>query len=506
MKSGKVYLVGAGPGDPGLLTQKGYLYLSQADVIVYDYLLDEKLLESGLPGAERIYVGKTAGRHAMEQQEINQLLVDKAQEGKSVVRLKGGDPFVFGRGGEEAATLKDNNVPFEIVPGVSSAIAAPAYAGIPVTHRGVASSFAVITGHEDPNKVKSSINWEKLSTGADTLVFLMGVQNLPNIVEQLVEHGRPPETPIALVKDGTRPGQQTVTGTMEDIVVRVKEAKLTSPAVIIVGEVVRLREKLRWFDNRPLFGKRVLVTRSKHQASALSRLLSQHGAQPVEMPLIDIQAVTDTSQLDRAITELDNYNWIIFSSVNGVETFFRRLNSLKLDSRALSNLKVIAVGLTTAGALESRGIVPDYLPGVHTGQGIIDMLSRLNITGQKFLLPRADIADNELSDGISKLGGMVDDIAVYHTVPATGSASQARQILLNGNIDVITFASSSTVDNLMTALNSEPQTVKSAKIACIGPKTAEMAARAGLTVDILAGEPTIPGLVAAIEQYFQEEV
>lgn len=506
MKTGKVYLVGAGPGDPGLISQKGLECITQADVIIYDHLLDERLLDLVRPEAERIYVGKTAGEHAKEQGEINQLLVDKAKVGKSVVRLKGGDPFVLGRGGEEAEALAHNHIPFEVVPGVSSAVAVPAYAGIPVTHRGLASSFAVITGHEDPSKPSSSIAWEKLATGVDTLVFLMGMRNLPKIVAQLVEHGRPSNTPIAVIKDGTRPEQKTIVGSLADIVARVKEQHFTAPAVIVVGEVVRLREKLRWFDNRPLFGKHILVTRARHQASALSKFLSERGAQPIELPAIDIQATPDTKKLDQAISNLERYHWIAFTSVNGVEAFFQRLYSLKLDARTLGDIKIGAIGPATAKALETRGIISDYIPEVYTGQGFIAGLKNHDLAGQRFLLLRADIADKELTEGIGQLGAEVHEVAVYRTVPAFDAISRAKQMLLSGEIDVITFTSSSTVSNLVAVFKEEQPAINSAKVACIGPKTADTAVRAGLRVDIVASEHTIPGLVVAIEHYFEKEV
>ncbi|MFC1977074.1 uroporphyrinogen-III C-methyltransferase [Chloroflexota bacterium] len=505
MKTGKVYLVGAGPGDPRLISLRGLECLAQADVVVYDRLLDERLLDSTRPEAEIIYVGKTVGQHTLEQDEINQLLVDKAREGKTVVRLKGGDPFVFGRGGEEAEALKDNHILFEVVPGVSSAVAVPAYAGIPVTHRGLASSFAVITGHEDPGKDKSSIAWEKLATGVDTLVFLMGMRNLPEIAARLIEHGRPANTPVAVIKDGTRPEQKTVVGSLTDIVARVKKHRLRSPAVIVVGEVVKLRGKLGWFDNRPLFGKRILVTRARHQVSVLSRLLSEQGAQPIELPAIDIKATANTEELDQAISNLERYQWIVFTSVNGVEAFFQRLNGLNLDSRALKNLKIGAIGPATAQALEKKGINPDYLPEVYTTEGLIDGLSRCDIAGQRFLLPRADIADKELTRGITQLGAEVHDVTTYRTVPAAEAVFQAQEMLLSGKIDVITFTSSSTVSNLVAAFKGEQPALNGAKVACIGPKTADTAAGAGLKVDIVAREQTIPGLVAAIEEYFRKE-
>jgi uroporphyrinogen III methyltransferase/synthase len=504
MKADKVYLVGAGPGDLGLITQKGLECLAKADVIVYDRLLDERLLDSAPPEAEKIYVGKASSGHTKEQPEINQLLIKKAKEGKTVVRLKGGDPFVLGRGGEEAEALAENHIPFEVVPGISSAIAVPAYAGIPVTHRGLASSFAVITGHEDPSKAASSIAWEKLASGVDTLVFLMGMQNLAEIVSELMKHGRLPDTPVAVIKDGTRPQQKTLVNSLKDVVAKVKEHRLGPPAVIVVGEVVRLREKLRWFDNRPLFGKRILVTRARQQASALSQLLSERGAQPVELPAIDIQRDTDTGELDRAVSNLVRYQWIIFTSVNGVEAFFERLHTLKLDTRALHGLKVGVIGPATAKSLEQKGITPDYSPTVYTTEGLIAGLRSLSIAGQCFLLPRADIADKQLAEAIAALGGEAHEITVYKTIPAAKAISDVKRLIVSGEIDVITFASSSTVSNLVAALGDKVAT-NSAKVACIGPKTADAAARAGLKVDIVASEHTIPGLVTAIEEYFRKE-
>jgi len=506
MKAGKVYLVGAGPGDPGLISVKGLDFLKKADVIVYDRLLDERLLDSAASTAEKIYAGKAVGEHTRPQAEINRLLVTKAREGKTVVRLKGGDPFVLGRGGEEADFLAQNRVPFEVVPGITSAIAVPAYAGIPVTHRGLSSSFAVITGHEDPVKQDSSINWEKLATGVDTLIFLMGMKNLLEIVSKLVEFGRPADTPVAVIKEGTRPEQETVVGSLEDIVAKVKNKDLAPPAIIVVGEVVRLRDRLRWFDNRPLFGRRILVTRARRQSSALSQLLYERGANPIELPAIDIQPITDSTELDEAVSNIKRYHWIIFTSVNGVAAFWQRLNDLKLDSRALSGLQIGAIGPATAEALAAGGVTPDYIPETYTTEGIISGLACRDVTGQHFLLPRADIADRELVRGIRKLGAEVHEVTAYHTLPASESIAEARRMLVSGEIDVITFTSSSTVTNLVAAFQDEALPVNQAKIACIGPKTAETATKAGIKVDILSGEQTISGLVEAIEEYFREEM
>jgi len=504
MKAGKVYLVGAGPGDPGLITAKGLECLKKADVIIYDRLLDDRLLDTAASAAERIYVGKAAGEHTKPQDEITRLLVTKAREGKTVVRLKGGDPFVLGRGGEEAEVMVQNHIPFEVVPGVTSAIAVPAYAGIPVTQRGIASSFAVITGHEDPDKEESSINWENLATGVDTLLFLMGVKNLSEIVSKLIEFGRPLDTPVAVIKEGTRPQQKTGVGSLMDIVAKVKDNHLTPPAIIVVGEVVKLRDKLCWFDNRPLSGKRILVTRSRHQASALSQLLSERSAEPIELPSIDIQPIADSTELDHAISNLKRYHWIIFTSTNGVVSFWQRLNNLKLDSRALSGLQVGAIGPATAEALAAKGVTPDYIPEIYTTEGIVVGLGQRDIVGQCFLLPRADKADKDLVQGIRKLGAKVHEVTAYYTVPANESITEAKRMLASGGIDVITFTSSSTVTNLVAAFQGERLPINQTKIACIGPKTANTATGAGLKVDILASEQTISGLVEAIEEYFRE--
>jgi uroporphyrinogen III methyltransferase/synthase len=505
MNPGKVFLVGAGPGDPGLITQKGLERLKLADVIVFDRLLDESLLDSARPGVEKIYVGKASSDHTLPQTEINRLLVKKALEGKNVVRLKGGDPFVFGRGGEEAEELLQNGIEFEVVPGITSAISVPAYAGIPVTHRGVASSFAVITGHEDPTKTESSINWANLATGVDTLVFLMGLQNLPEIVNKLLENGRPQDVPVAVIKDGTRPQQVAVTGTLNNIVARVKESKLHSPAIIVVGDVVDLREKLRWFDNRPLFGKRILVTRSRQQASALSKLLAERGAQPVELPAISIERIPENEALKGAISGLARFQWVIFTSVNAVAAFFESLHDLKLDSRSLGGKQIGAIGPATAAALEIQGIKADFQPETFTSEGIIQGLRRLNIAGQNVLLPRADIADDKLVRDLMQLGAKAHEVTAYRTSPAVEALSKVREMLSSGKIDVITFASSSTVSNLMAALGPEKEALKKVKVASIGPKTTETAVKAGLKVDIEAHQQTIPGLVAAIEQYFKSK-
>ena len=505
MKSGKVFLVGAGPGDPSLITCKGLACLDKADVVVYDYLADERLVEGVPAGAERIYVGKTAGHHTMPQGEINDLLVAKAKEGKTVVRLKGGDPFVLGRGGEEAEVLVSNNIPYEIIPGITSAVAVPAYAGIPVTHRGLASSFAVITGHEDPTKEDSSINWEKLAIGVDTLVFLMGMQNIAGICTNLTKNGRSSSTPVAIIKNGTKPSQITLTGTLDNIAEKVKKQRLGPPAIIVVGNVVGLAEKLRWFDKRPLFGQRILVTRARQQASKLSRLLADRGAEPVELPAIEIEPALDSAELHRAVQNLGRYHWLIFTSINGVEVFFHVLRQNNLDTRTLHGITIWAIGPATADCLKENGITPDYVPNVYTTEGIIEGLKKRDIAGKRFLLPRADIVDDRLAKAIKEYGGEPEEIIAYRTYPDQASIEKARNLLLANQIDVITFTSSSTVTNLMAVLEGSLPITDWPKIASIGPKTTETAIQAGMNVDITAGEQTIPGLVAAIEDYFERE-
>ena len=387
---GLVSLVGAGPGDPGLLTLRGAEVLAAADVVVYDYLANPALLAHVRPEAERIYVGKQAGCHTLSQDQINALLVERGLLGQRVARLKGGDPFVFGRGGEEALALARAGVPFEVIPGVTSALAAPAYAGIPVTHRGLSSSFAVVTGHEDPAKELSAIDWARLATGVDTLIFLMGVGNLPNITERLLAHGRPAETPAATVRWGTRPGQQTVTGTLADIADEVRLADLRPPAVTVIGEVAALRETLRWFEDRPLFGQRVLVTRARTQASVLSARLRALGAEAIELPTIRIVPPADWGPLDRAIESLTAYDWIVFASVNGVRFFWERLTEADLDARALGAVKLAAIGPITASELETHGLRADYTPPTYVAEAIASGLG--DVRNQRILLPCADIA------------------------------------------------------------------------------------------------------------------
>jgi uroporphyrinogen III methyltransferase/synthase len=519
MSIGTVYLIGAGPGDPGLITVRGRELLRAADVVVYDRLAPPALLEHARPGAERIYVGKASARHALKQPDINALLVEKAQQGRSVARLKGGDPFVFGRGGEEAEACRAAGVPFEVVPGVTSAIAAPAYAGIPVTHRDAASSFAVITGHErddsresgprEPGAAEGRRNWATIAHAADTLVFLMGVEALPEIAARLQEHGRAPDTPVALVQWGTWTQQRVVTGTLATIVEVARGAGLTPPAVCIVGEVVKLREALRWFDDpasRPLFGKRVLVTRAREQASALSDLLRARGAEPIEFPVIKINRMDDYADLDDALTHLHRYDWAVFTSANAVPVVADRLEALTLDARAFARTKLAAIGPATAEALyQHLRLRPNFVPKEAVAEAILEEWPD-QVSGKRVLLPRAAEARELLPETLRERGATVEVYPVYETVLDASAADSIRTQLRNGELDVLTFTSSSTVRNFAQALSGEnraelPALVGGTRIAAIGPITADTAREFGLTPHIVAEEHTIPGLVAALENY-----
>jgi uroporphyrinogen III methyltransferase/synthase len=502
MTAGKVWLVGAGPGDPGLITVAGLECLREADVVVYDRLASPRLLELARQDAELIFMGKVAGKGAHDQGKINELLVEKAVDGKRVVRLKGGDPFVFGRGGEEAEALRAAGVPFEVVPGVTSAAAVPAYSGIPVTHRGLASSFAVVTGHEDPGKDEPAVDWRRLATAVDTLVLLMGVKTLPEIVDRLIEGGRSPDTPVAVIQSGTTPDQHTVTGTLTDIVRRVQEAKLQPPAVTVVGEVARLRETLAWFEDRPLFGKRVLITRTRRQASALARLLAEEGAVPIELPTIEIEPAIDEAAAEAALDGLraGAYAWVVFTSANAVEVFFVLMRERSLDARAFAGAKAAAIGPATAEALAERGIVADAVPGEYVAKGVVEALRPHVRSGDRVLVPRAEGARPELIEGLRGLGAEVDEITLYRAAVPQEPPAEALSLLREGGIDIVTFTSSSTVRNLAALLDNDVECLGKPLVACIGPITAQTARELGLRVDVEAAEHTILGLVRALRE------
>lgn len=492
---GRVYLVGAGPGDPGLLTLRGAECIRRADVIVYDRLVHASILCHARPEAELIYVGKESSRHTMKQDEINQLLVEKAWEGKTVVRLKGGDPFVFGRGGEEAEALVDAGIPFEVVPGVTSAVAAPAYAGIPVTHRGIVSSLGIVTGHErsDQSDESDRLRWDAVA-GLNTIVFLMGVENLPNIVSELTANGRDPSTPVALVRWGTRAEQETVVGTLADIVE--KSAGFKSPAVTVVGDVVNLREKLRWFDNRPLSGKRVLVTRSRDQAGELSELLREQGAEPIEFPVIRIAPLESYDELDAALDRIETYDWMLFTSANAVYNLCRRLYETWKDVRSLKGPKIGAIGPATAEALSSLGMRIEFVPLKFVAESVVEEFPE-DPAAKRILIPGAKDAREVLPEKLREKGAHVDVVASYQTVIEESCAPPIKEMLQRGEIDIITFTSSSTVRNFVQLVGRESVS-EGVMIACIGPITAQTAEDHGLKPDIVAEDYTIEGLVKAL--------
>ena len=504
MNEGKVWLVGAGPGDPELISVKGMRLIRSADAVVYDRLVDRRLLDNAREDAELIDVGKIPGKRINRQEDINSLLVNLGNAGKRVVRLKGGDPFVFGRGGEEAESLATSGVPFEVVPGITSAIAAPAYAGIPLTHRKLASSFTVVTGSEDPTKPDSAVDWEALAKSSDTLAILMGQSNLRTIADALARYGRAPETPVALVQWGTEAYQRTLVGTLSDIADKAASAGIGAPAVTVVGDVVRLRDAIRWFDNRPLFGKRALVTRTRAQASALSIRLGQLGAQPIELPTIEIRPMDDYGELNGALADVGSYDWAVFSSANAVDAVFDRLSALSLDARAFRGVGVTAIGPATRRRLRDKGILADFMPTSFVAESAVAELKACHrMGGKRVLLPQAEIARDTLRQGLADLGASVDAIAVYRTVTPQNTAERLQSIFSRG-IDVATFTSSSTVSNLVELLGGNTDVLKDATIACIGPVTAERAIELGLRVDVVASEHTIAGLIEAVESHFKE--
>lgn len=497
-RRGKVYLIGAGPGDPGLITVRGVELLSRADVIVNDALANPTLLKHAKPGAEIIYAGKRSRDHYLTQDQIIETIISHARAGKSVARLKGGDPFVFGRGGEEAEALAKAGIEFEIVPGITSAIAVPAYAGIPVTSRGEAVSFAVVTGHEAEDKPDSAIRWDHLATGVDTLVFLMGVENLPKIAEALIANGRAAGTPVAVIQWGTHPKQRTVTGTLATIVDVCREAAITAPAITIVGAVVRMRDTISWFEKKPLFGRRVIVTRAAHQSSTLASRLVDLGAQVDEFPVIKFVPPGDTLVIDEAVSVIDSFDWIIFTSANGVDFLVRRLEETGRDIRALGRAKLGAIGPKTAQALTDLKLKVGFVPTSYIAEAVVEQFPD-DVSGKRILIPRAMEAREELPAGLRARGAEVVVAPVYQTVTDTDSAEPLRRFVESGEFDVITFTSASTVHSFFELIGDAP-IPPDTLIACIGPITAEAARSHGLTPSVVAEEYTIEGLVAALCQ------
>ena len=501
--NGKVYLVGAGPGDPKLITLKGIECLQRADVVIYDLLINVKLLEHCPAHTKKIYGGKMIGEQEQRQAEIDDLMIRHARAGKTVVRLKGGDPFIFGRGGEEALTLVEAGIDFEVVPGITSAIAAPAYAGIPLTHRSYSSSVAFITGHSAALQADSAIRWEQLATGVDTLVILMGVGHLHEIVARLIQHGRSPETPISLIHWGTTPQQKTLEGTLTDIAEKAETVNFRNPAAIVVGDVNALREQLNWFDQKPLFGRRVIVTRARAQASGFAECLESYGAEVIQFPTIETEPIPDNAALDRAIAQLSTYNWVIFTSVNAVEYFYRHLRENGKDARSLGDARICAVGQKTVATLDQIGIRADYVPSQYRGTVLAAELE--GVDGQKILLPRASIAADDLPNGLRDRGAIVDTIPIYETVKAGAEGREALEAdLHNGRIDMVTFTSSSTVTNFLEMFGSPPSTalLDQVHIAVIGPSTEATVEAHRLTVDIVAKQASVESLAEEIVKFY----
>ncbi|MGA3051471.1 MAG: uroporphyrinogen-III C-methyltransferase [Chitinispirillaceae bacterium] len=504
--SGMVYLVGAGPGDAGLITLKGVQCLQKAEVVIYDYLADPAFLAQAPRSAEKIYVGKSTSHHTLEQREINSLLVKNGRAGKIVVRLKGGDPFVFGRGSEECEALRAAGVPFEVVPGVTSGIAAPAYAGIPVTSRGWASSVALVTGNEDPAKPFAHIRWEYLAKGVDTLVFYMGVGNLSGITVELIRYGRSPETPVALIRWGTKLTQQTVTGTLDTIAEIADRACIKPPAIIIIGEVVALRNRLQWFETRPLFGTRIINTRSRTQAYHLSVLLTDLGAEVLELPTIEIEPVGRESALAAEIANIDKYQWILFTSANGVNAFFNLLLAIKGDIRALGNVRIASIGPGTTAAINSYRIKVDSTAPEAVAEGLLRSLEAFSWNNVRVLLPRAEKARDIVPDTLRARGAALTVATAYKTVRPSHADTSIKEDILNDRYDLITFSSSSTFENFVALFTTEEfaRIAPSLKAVSIGPLTTAAIRRFGITPLIEARQHTIPGLVASIREYLQK--
>lgn len=507
MKRGFVYIIGAGPGDASLITVKGVRCLKEADTVIYDHLVNPRLLRHAKKEAELIFAGKKAGYHTLSQDEINHILKEKAAEGRIVARLKGGDPFIFGRGGEEAEFLAASGIPFEVVPGITSAIAVPTYAGIPLTHRKLNAEVTFITGHEDPSKKESSINWTGLAQGRATLVFLMGIAKLRENVSRLIEKGRSASTPAAVIQWGTTAKQKTVTATLSAIAEKAAKAGISPPAVLVVGDVVKLREKLNWFEKKPLFGLNIVVTRPARQAGVLSDLLEKNGAQAIEFPTIEIAEPDSWGETDAFIRELPHYDWIVFTSTNGVERFVARLLMKGLDIRAMWRARICAIGPATASALERSGIRADLIPPRYRSEEAAEALCKKEISGKRILIPRAQKARDILPEILRKAGARVDLAPVYKTIlPQNGKTREIRSLLEKREVDIVTFTSSSTVENFVKLMPDATSTdlLSGVLVACIGPVTAETARSLGIETDIMPERYTIPDLALAMIDHIRK--
>ncbi len=509
-----MYLVGAGPGDIGLLTVKGLRCLQKAEVVIYDFHLNAQILNYISHKAELIYAGKRGGHHTMPQDEINKAIVQKAKEDKIVCRLKGGDPFVFGRGGEEAQELVKEGIPFEVVPGVSSSVAAPAYAGIPLTHRLYSSSFAVIPGYEDTTKEESAINWAKLATGVGTLVFLMAVKNIDELTRKLIAHGRAPDTPVAVVRWGTRADQKTIVGTLGDIAARVRERDIKPPAVMVIGDVVNLRNELNWYEAKPLFGQRILVTR-EHSGGFAE--LEELGAEVLQFSTIELVPPESWADLDRAIDQIESYDWLIFTSANGVKFFFARLFEKGVDIRRLAGIKICAIGTKTAAAVNTFGIMVDLVPDEFNAEGLIEAFVKQEarskehgarkekegvLSGMSILLPRAEKAREVFPEQVRALGGSIDVPATYRAVKPEHHGKRLKRFLKEGRVTIATFTSAATLTNFREIMGDDADDLlKNVAIAVIGPVTAKAAETAGLQVHIMPKEATIEAMVEEIKRW-----
>lgn len=500
-RKGTVYLVGAGPGDPGLLTLRGAELLSRADVVIYDGLVNPELLRLAPSSAEIIYGGKRPERQPMSQDELNRLLVAKASQGKTVLRLKGGDPYIFGRGGEEAESLAAARIPFEVVPGISSMAAVPNYAGIPLTHRAHCSSFTVITGHEDPAKEESTIDWAQVAAAPGTKVVMMGLRQLRQIAQTLIRHGMPPATPVAMVRWGTTGRQQSIEGTLDTIADVAERTQFGAPTVTVIGGVVGLREKLNWFEKRPLFGQRIVVTRAKDQAQALSKPLSELGAEVLEIPVIKLAPPENKEDLKDALLGLHEYDWVVFTSPNGVAIFFDYFFKAFDDLRDVGGVRFAAVGPGTAARLRELHLKVDLVPDEALATKIAAAFEAYqSIENLRILLMRAEVANPELPRALEKLGAIVDDVACYQTVAEADDSGEAGARLKEDGADWITFTSGSTVEHfharfdLPELLRQHPRM----RVASIGPETSKALERLGVKPAVEANPHTIPGLVEAL--------
>jgi uroporphyrinogen III methyltransferase/synthase len=501
---GQVWLVGGGPGDPGLVTQAALDALRQAEVVLYDRLAPVELLDECPTDALLIDAGKAVGRQALTQAQTNATIVEHALAGKRVVRLKGGDPFVFGRGGEEAEACREAGVPCTVISGITSAIGGLAAAGIPITHRGVAASFAVVTGHEDPNRTEEGVHWDRLATAVDTLVVLMGVGNLDRIAAQLIEAGRDADTPCAVIQSATRPEQRVVEAPLREIVRVVEEARIQAPALFVVGDVVRVRSRIASVGGGALNRRRVLITRTRQQASTLADALRAEGARPVLLPAIEVQRRADLQAVDAAVTKLraGGYQWVVFTSENAVAVMLDLMAERGADARAFAGAQVCAIGAATASALAARGLRADVIAGDQSGEGMLDVLLRSGAGGASVLLPRAEGGRAVLPDGLRTAGASVDEVTLYLAAPPAEAPAGALALIRGGQIDAVTFTSSSTVRNLATLLGGDLSALRGAVIACIGPQTAEAATEAGLPPTVVAAEASVHGLVDALRSHF----